>query len=587
MFKISLSGGYYPQGMGYEEANEMMALLKTPNLGKKSLTEIKDVLELFLLKEGIKPIFYESEFNRYYEDILFENKTLKNFCPDIIYIHTTNTNINYYPVASDTKESVMSKFDAELSKFRSIWEKIRIEYNCTIIQNNFELPCHRTLGNLDFSDYHGKTNFIMKLNLALADYAENEQGFYINDIQYISAWFGLKKWYDKTFWYSYKYALSYDAISHLAHNVATIIKAIYGKSKKCLVLDLDNTLWGGVIGDDGIDNIEIGKETAIAEAYSAFQSYVLELKERGVILAVCSKNNYAIASEGFSHPDSILKLDDFSSFKANWAAKHDNVKDIAQEINIGTDSLVFVDDNPAEREIVRAQMPDVEVPEIGKDVVNFIEFIDKGGYFEPASISLDDVKRTDYYNKNIKRESLQSTFVNYGEFLQSLEMRAEIKPFDAMYLDRITQLINKTNQFNLTTKRFTASEVKSISQDEGYLTLYGRLSDKFGDNGLTSIVTGSVKDDELHIDIWLMSCRVIKRDMELAMFDDLVTSCNAKGIKNIFGSYIRSAKNEMVADLFSQLGFVMQTIEESGNSTWLYTIPKNYKIKNNHIEVTR
>lgn len=565
---------------------EVFVEKKIAILGGSTTSEIKDILELFLLKEGIKPIFYESEFNRYYEDILFENRSLKDFCPDIIYVHTTNVNINGYPEVIDTKEEVRAKLDTEIYKFKSMWEKIRSEYNCTIIQNNFELPSHRALGNLDFSMFQGKTNFIMNLNLAFAEYSQNQQGFYINDINYLSACFGLDKWHDKTFWFSYKYVLSYDAISILAHNVAIIIKAVYGKSKKCLVLDLDNTLWGGVIGDDGLDSIKIGKETAIAEAHTAFQSYLREMRARGVILAVCSKNDLAIASEGFGHPDSILKLDDFASFKANWEAKHDNIKEITQEINIRTDSLVFIDDNPAEREIVRVQIPEVAVPEIGNDIVKFIEFIDKEGYFEPAKLSIDDMNRADYYSKNLQRESLQPVFADYGEYLQSLKMKAEIKAFTPIYLDRITQLINKTNQFNLTTKRYNDSEVASMSRNELYLTFFGRLSDKFGDNGLVSVVVGSAMGDRLHLDIWLMSCRVIKRDMELAMFDELVARCIASGIKQIFGSYIRSAKNDMVADHFERLGFEQINRQGNDDTTWLYEIPKNYELKNKYIEVT-
>ena len=567
------------QGVGFIEK-------KIAILGGSTTAEIKDILELFLLKEGIKPLFYESEYNQYFEDALFENKTLKEFSPDIVYIYTTKVNIDHYPTATDTDEEVRVKLDTELHKFKSIWEKIRGEYNCIIIQNNFELPFYRTLGNLDFSNFHGKTNFIMKLNMAFADHSQNHEGFYICDINYLSAWFGLEKWHDKKFWYSYKYALSYDAISLLAHNIATIIKAIYGRSKKCLILDLDNTLWGGIIGDDGSDNIKIGEETAVAEAYTAFQSYIKELKARGVILAVCSKNDAAIASEGFSHPDSILKLDDFASFKANWNAKHHNIQEIASEINIGTNSLVFVDDNPAEREIVRAQMTEVEVPEIGDDIVKFITYLDKEGYFEPVNLSEDDTKRAEYYKKNMHREHFQVAFADYKEFLQSLEMKAEIKAFTPAYQDRITQLINKTNQFNLTTKRYSSTEIGVISQNNQYLTLYGRLSDKFGDNGLISIIIGSVKERDLHLDLWLMSCRVIKRDMELAMFDALVAECISKGLKQIFGYYFKTAKNSMVADHFEQLGFKLLSKEESGDSVWQYVILTNYELKNKCIEVT-
>jgi FkbH-like protein len=329
----------------------------------------------------------------------------------------------------------------------------------------------------------------------------------------------------------------------------------------------------------------LGKESAIAEAFSAFQNHVKELKEQGVILAVCSKNNIATAIEGFNHPDSILNFNDFAAFKANWNPKNYNINEIANEINIGIDSLVFVDDNPAERSIVRSQIPEVAVPELGNDVINFIEYLDREGYFEPASLSSDDIKRADHYQKNIQRERAKAVFADYGEYLNSLEMKAEIKEFTNDYLERITQLINKTNQFNLTTNRHTNIEIDSINNNPQYLTLYSRLIDKFGDNGLISVVIGSTNNETLKIETWLMSCRVIKREVELAMFDSIVKNCQYRGLKEILGYYFKTAKNEMVADHYSLLGFELIEINENADSIWRYVIPASYEIKNKHIKV--
>jgi len=556
-------------------------------LGGSTTAEIKDILELFLLLGGIRPVFYESEYNRYYEDIMFSNKALEQFAPEIVYIHTSSVNIMRFPSMQDSDADVDMLLTAEVDRYQALWDRITTAYSCPIIQNNFELPHYRGLGNLDSYDIHGRTAFITELNLLFSEQARQRQNLYLNDINYLSAWFGLERWYDKLFWYSYKYAMSYEAIPLLADSIASIIKAIYGKTKKCLVLDLDNTLWGGVIGDDGLTGIRIGKETPDAEAYSAFQQYVKGLKERGIILAVCSKNDETNAREGFTHPDSILSLKDFSAFRANWEPKHENIRDIARALNIGIDSLVFVDDNPAEREIVRAQVPQVAVPELGSNVAKYIDILDKTDYFETVSLSKDDLMRNAFYADNAAREGLQSRFDNYDDFLSSLQMVAEIRPFTPIYLDRITQLTNKTNQFNLTTKRYTFTEMESIAGADHYITLYGRLLDKFGDNGLVSIIIGDVRDSELHIDLWLMSCRVLKRGMEAAMLDQLVAEAQARKVSALSGYYYPTAKNCMVSGFFKEMGFQHVVTKANNDSIWRLEISAGYTNKSQFIEVKK
>ena len=443
-------------------------------LGGSTTSEIKNILELFLLKNGIRPNFYESEYNTYYEDALFGNDELDKFNPDIIYIHTTNQNIIKYPEVSDSSQDIDTFLSNEIQRYKSIWGSLS-KFDCAIIQNNFDYTDNRSLGNLDCYDIHGKTYFINKLNDEFSLNGREINNLYINDINYLSSYIGLKYWFDRSLWHQAKYALSMDSIPELAFSISKIINSILGKSKKCLVLDIDNTCWGGVIGDDGLHGIHIGTETAVAESYTVFQKYAKELKERGITLAVCSKNDFVNAKEGFTHPDSILKFDDFTSFKANWDPKHQNIQDIAKEINIGIDSLVFIDDNPVERDIVFSQIPSVSVPDVGADVVNFIRHIDRNGYFEPISLSQDDVNRSQYYKDNKKRVSEQATFQSYGEFLVSLEMTAEIKSFSPIYLDRITQLTNKTNQFNLTTKRYTAGEIESIALSDDYIKVNSHI----------------------------------------------------------------------------------------------------------------
>jgi FkbH-like protein len=554
-------------------------------LGGSTTTEVKSMLELFLLAQGIAPTFYESGYNRYSEDVEFENPELWNFKPHIVLIHTTWHNIAEFPELLETEEQVEQRVGREVARFQSLWEKIHTELGALIIQNNFDLPQLRPLGNLEASETFGRTNFVLRLNAEFAKYAREHSRFLINDILYLSAKVGQDVWFRSNYWYNFHMALSPTATVAMAHNVAAIIKSIYGKTKKCLVLDLDNTLWGGVVGDDGVQNLILGKDHPVGEAFLDFQRYVKGLQRRGIILAVCSKNDFENAKEGFSHPDSILKFEDFSAFKANWDPKPDNIREIARELNIGLDSIVFIDDNPAERDYVSEQLPEVAVPNVGADVSCFAKALEQERYFEVEKVVEDDLRRSAYYSSNAQRNTDQGKFSNYGEFLASLEMTAEIGSFLPVYLERITQLINKTNQFNLTTRRYTAGEVEAIAQDPAFITLYGRLADRFGDNGLVSVLIGQVLDDTVQVDLWLMSCRVLKREMELAMFDALVEQCQARGIRKIVGIYIPSKKNNLVAGHYSNLGFSPIAGSSENRQLWCYEVSSSYSPRSRHIRL--
>jgi FkbH-like protein len=552
-------------------------------LGGSTTTEVKSMLELFLLAQGIEPTFYESGYNRYAEDVEFENPDLWNFKPNIVLIHTTWHNISEFPELLEAEGEVEHRVRREMARFESLWEKIHTKLGALIIQNNFDLPSLRPLGNLEASESFGRVNFVLRLNAEFASYARKHSRFLINDILYLSAQVGQGVWFRNNYWYNFHMALSPIATVHMAHNVAAIVKSVYGKSKKCLVLDLDNTLWGGVIGDDGVQNLILGRDHPVGEAFLDFQRYVKSLQRRGVILAVCSKNDVENAKEGFSHPDSVLKLEDFSAFKTNWDPKPENIRAIAAELNIGLDSIVLIDDNPAERDFVAEQLPEVAVPNVGADVSAFAEVLEHEHYFEVDKLVQDDLNRSAFYSSNAERSAGQSKFANYGEFLASLEMTAEIGPFLPVYLERITQLINKTNQFNLTTRRYTSAEVVAIAQDPGFITLYGRLADKFGDNGLVSVLIGQVFDETVQLVLWLMSCRVLKREMEFAMFDALVEQCQGRGIRKIVGVYIPSKKNNMVAAHYASLGFTSMDGASDGRELWSYDVPASYSPRTRYI----
>ena len=574
--KKSIKRQLLDEGTGF--TNKKIAVL-----GGSTTHDIIMILELFLLDRGIRPEFYECEYARYWEDVMFDNPELKEFAPDIIYIHTSNRNIRQYPALSMSEEEAEGLLAADYDHFEKMWGKIENTYHCPVIQNNFEYPFYRVLGNADATDIHGRVNYINRLNAMFAAYARDHKDFFIQDINYLSAVYGLDKWSDPLYWHMYKYALSMEAIPTLAYNLSNIIKSIYGKNKKALALDLDNTLWGGIVGDDGVEGIEIGPETSMGQVYSEFQGYLKELKDIGVILNVCSKNEEENAIAGLNHPDGVLKPDDFIVIKANWDPKSKNLADMAGELNLLPESFVFVDDNPAEREIVRSQLHVVS-PEIGS-VEDYIRVIDHSGFFEVTNLSADDAKRNEMYKENAKRAQLEASFDNYGDYLKSLEMKGTIKSFEPIYMERIAQLSNKSNQFNLTTRRYTRAEIEEIAGSDEYIDIYGKLEDKFGDNGVVSVVIGRKNGDILDMDLWIMSCRVLKRDMEYAMMDELVHKAKEAGIKTIRGYYYPTAKNKMVRDFYGLMGFTLVSEDEEGNRTWEFTVPGEYVNRNSYIRV--
>ena len=552
-------------------------------LGGSTTSYVKELLEIFLLDEGIKPEFYESEYNKFYEDAVFDNPALEAFGPEVIIIFTSIVNIVNAPAVNDTPEEVTRKLESEFMKFKHVWENLMQKFSAVIIQNNFDFPAEQPEGNFDAAYMNGLEYFASKLNMKFSQYVQEHSGVYIHDIHRLSAKVGLDRWHNKFQFYAYKFAMNYDVFPEIAWSIKNIICAVLGRVKKCLVLDLDNTLWGGTIGDDGVNGIAIGHETPEGEAFTDFQKYVKHLKDRGVILAVCSKNDDDIAKSGFTHPDSVLTLDDFAAFYANWEPKNINIIRIARELNIGLDSLVFIDDNPAERAIVRENLPEVSVPEIDpQNIFSYIQAVEGNGYFETAAISDDDKKRSAAYQQNKQRYELEASSGSYEEFLESLNMEAEISPFREIYFDRITQLTNKSNQFNLTTKRYTLAEIRETAESHEHITLSCRLRDKFGDNGIISLVIGEIHGSEVQIILWLMSCRVLKRGVEDLMLDCLVREAEKKHCEKLTGCYIRTKKNSMVADLYRSFGFSLVYSEDS-KTVWEMDI-KNYTARNKFIK---
>lgn len=541
--------------------------LRIAVLGGSTTSDIVKVLELFLRNRGIIPSFYESEYAQYWSDAVFGTPKLDAFKPELVFIHTCARNIEEKPTVGEDAKSVSEKLEREYARYEKMWSVLSEKFGCVIIQNNFEMPSTRLLGNREVGCAFGRIDFITRLNVKLYDFAQTHANFYIHDINYLSAAYGLERWHELRHWHLYKYAMSVSAIPEFAYSLSNIICSVMGKNKKVLALDLDNTLWGGVIGDDGQSGIEIGHETHEGQSYLALQKFVKAHKELGVLLTVCSKNDPENALDGLNHPDGVLKPSDFTLIKANWNEKSLNLEETARELNLLPESFVFADDNPVECDIVKAQVPEIMTINF-EDPEECIRHIDKCGYFEVTNLSADDAKRGEMYAANAQRAAAEKKFASYDDFLASLEMSAVIGEFDPVHIPRITQLTNKSNQFNLTTKRYTQTEMETVAASPDYIRLCGRLTDKFGDNGIVSVVIGKKRGAELHIDLWLMSCRVLKRGMEYAMINRLVEEAQKAGVAEIFGYYYPTKKNAMVKELFGDFGFAKASEDGDGNTVW-------------------
>jgi FkbH-like protein len=422
------------------------------------------------------------------------------------------------------------------------------------------LPClpETLFGSLDARTESSNRFKINKFNRLLIESIENEPDILL-DVCGLAEAIGLNEWHDPVQWHMAKLPFSQTCAPIYADYVARLLSTIRGRSKKCLVLDLDNTLWGGVIGDDGLEGIRLGQGDAIGEAFIAVQQMAIDLRARGIVLAVCSKNDDQTARKPFrEHPDMLLKENHIAVFQANWEDKATNLEAIAESLNLNVDALVFLDDNPVERAQVREALPSVAVPELPNDPALFPRTLLFGGYFEAIAISEDDQNRAAQYQENAARVKLKGKSRDLNSFLESLNMEISFAAFDGPGRSRIAQLINKSNQFNLTSKRYTESEILAMENDPSVITVQVRLIDRFGDNGMISVVICRIDDEHknsVEIDTWLMSCRVLGRRVEEAVLGYLIQIAKERSKTSILGTYIVSGRNQLVADHYKGLGF--------------------------------
>jgi FkbH-like protein len=543
--------------------------LKLAILGSFTTDQLVMLADLFLFAAGISAEIYSADYGVFRQEILHPDSDLYQFKPEIVYLATSWRDIGHRPALGNDREAVANLVQAELSEWMTLWNAVHQRLGCQVICNNFDTPTWRQLGNHELRHAASLGRFISQLNAAFFEQAP--PFVTIHDVDYLASSTGRWVWGDERFFHHAKLPCAPEHLVDYAHSVASIVIALRGLSKKCLVLDLDNTLWGGIIGDDGLGGIRLGQGEAVGEAYIGVQRYAKALKERGIILAVCSKNEAAIAKEVFQkHTEMVLREEDIACFVANWNDKAANLRAIAQQLEIGLNSLVFVDDNPAERAIVRQLVPEVAVPELPDDPAGYIEAIERYRYFQTVSIQAEDLKRADFYQANAQRQQAEAASANVEEYLESLEMVGRIEPVTSQTIERTAQLINRSNQFNLTTRRRTTAEVMALLKEPHWVTRTVSLVDRFGDNGLIGVILGRIEAESLDIDTWLMSCRVLKRGVEVFVLNHLVSLARSTGLKRLLGEYIPTAKNAMVKDHYASLGF--KEIERDDNGRCRYEL---------------
>lgn len=505
--------------------------------------------------EGMNLKVFDTDYDQIDAQLLDPSSEVYAFRPDYILLYLAADRL--YEEFMKLDDSGRRNFAEDvLNKLSSYWDLAGKNTNAKILQTDFTEIDDKAFGNFGARTEVSFNYQIRKLNWMLEEAESKRAGIYPVDLLSVQTSLGNDRFYDPVLYYNAKVSIALDSLGYVAKQVVDILFALQGRVKKCVILDLDNTLWGGVIGDDGLSGIEIG-ELGRGHAFSDLQLYLKSLKQRGILLAVCSKNNEDTAKEPFEkHPEMVLRLSDFAVFVANWEDKAANIRYIRDTLNIGMDSMVFLDDNPFERNLVRSMIPEICVPELPSDPALYLSYIQSLNLFETVSYSSEDADRTSMYQAEAKRRESEAAFSTIDDYLKSLEMEGNAAPFDELHYPRIAQLTQRSNQFNLRTVRYTEEDIARIASDKDYVTLYYTLKDRFGDHGLVSVVVMKKEtEEEFFIDTWLMSCRVLKRGMEEYIINRLVKTAAMNGAKRIRAEYIPTQKNRMVEHIYDDMGF--------------------------------
>ena len=531
---------------------EHLPRIKAALLGDSATQFLAMALKGESISRGFVLDLFEADYNQIERQVLDPGSDLHHYDASFtIVFHSTHKLLEKYSLSDDAGRCRLA--EDRLAFVRTL---------CQTQQGHIIYFNYPEIGDGVFGSYQNKVTAsfiyqVRKLNLGLMELSQEFANLFICDLAELQAKLGRDFCYDSSIYMSTEMLLSLDALPYVASRTVDIICAVRGAFKKCLILDLDNTLWGGVVGDDGWENIQVGHGLGIGKAFTEFQQWILKLKDRGILLAVCSKNDGEKAREPFEkNPEMVLHLDDFAVFVANWDNKVDNIRTIQRILNIGFDSMVFLDDNPFERNIVRAHLPEVCVPELPEDPGDYLEYLYGLNLFETASYSTADKERTRQYLAEAKRTTSALSFTDENAFLKSLGMVSEVRGFNDFNIPRVAQLSQRSNQFNLRTVRYTEDEVRRLGSDDRFQCFSFTLSDRFGDNGLICVVILERQDPKtLFIDTWFMSCRVLKRGMEAFTLNTLVDYARENGYERLVGEYIPTAKNGMVREHYPNLGF--------------------------------
>ena len=551
--------------------------IKVALLGDNATQLLGIALKGVGVERGFNIELFESNYNQVEQQFLDPTSELYSFDAD-------------YVVVSQSTHKLLSTFNKKGFEIQSQVADERLEFVkliCNSIKSKLIYFNYPEIDDNVFGSYANKvessfTYQVRKINYELMNLSKQNPNFFICDISSLQNKFGRDIMFDSSLYITSEMVFSIDSIPYIASRTMDIIGADQGKFKKCLILDLDNTIWGGIIGDDGLENIQIGHGLGIGKSFSEFQEWIKKIKNRGIIIAICSKNTEKIAKEPFEkHPDMVLKLNDISVFKTNWNNKADNIREIQSILNIDFDSMVFLDDNPFERNMVRQNVPGVIVPELPEDPGEYLEYLYSLNLFETLSYSTADVIRTKQYQIEDQRVKLRKSFTNEDEFLKNLNMVSKVKPFDKFNTPRVSQLSHRSNQFNLRTIRYSESNIENISNDNNYKNFSFTLSDKYGDHGLICIVILEKKNKEdLFINTWLMSCRVLNRGMENFTLNTIMMYAKENGFKKIIGEYSETSKNKVVESHYQKLGF--SPIDSDGQKLYKLEVD-DYEKKECHI----
>ncbi len=528
------------------------------------------LLRTLLHRQGVHAEIYEGAFDGFQIETLSPASGLYAFAPDVVIVLNAVQALraSYAARTGGGREFA----EGRLGTIASVWDAIHAHApKAVILQSTYVMPYERFFGNFDRKVPDSLYAVAAWLNQRIAEEARVRTHVLIHDVEAVASWNGRREWFEDRLWDMAKSFCAFSLLPEVAKNIVDIVLSLRGRVVKCVVLDLDNTLWGGVIGDDGVDGIKLNAH-GDGEAFYRLQAYLKELLKRGVLLAVASKNEMENALLPFEkHPDMLLRREDISVFQANWSDKAENIRVIRQTLNIGLDSMLFLDDNPFERSLVRGVLPEVLVPELPEDPADYVRAIAELNLFETTSFSAEDVRRAELYREESVRRSEQGQYADADAFLKSLEMKLVAARFDCFHLPRIAQLMQRSNQFNLTTHRYTEAECEALMHDPGVLPLYAKLSDRLGDHGLIGIVVLAPDGEELVIRDWLMSCRVLARGVERHLMNLVVAEAQARGCTRVCGEYIQTAKNGMVREFFEQFGFT-KIGDEPGHTLWILPV---------------